>query len=66
MLMLEGILDKYNLILDKAYDGESAYQKILQDQLRKAKGCQGYKLVILDNEMPLMSGIEVAIKLRQG
>jgi CheY-like chemotaxis protein len=57
ILSLETFLEGQGLSVDKAYDGESAYQKILNDQRKKTTSGKGFKLAILDNEMPLMSGL---------
>ncbi|CDW88663.1 pas pac sensor hybrid histidine kinase [Stylonychia lemnae] len=66
LLSLEGLLEQQGVQVDKAFDGESAYLKVLSDQKRRFNTGRGYKLIILDNEMPLMSGLQVAIKIRQG
>eukprot|EP00347_Sterkiella_histriomuscorum_P007148 403350083 len=66
LMSLEVMLEQHGLTVDKAFDGESAYQKILSDQKKRNNSGRGYKLIILDNEMPLMSGLQVAIKVRQG
>jgi len=63
-LSLEGILEELGVLVDKAYDGEDAYQKVVDAQNRTCEQHGSYKLVILDNEMPIKSGYEVATMIR--
>ncbi len=61
VIALEGILVKYGAqYIEKAYDGEMALAKILENQNR-ANNCpyhkgRNYRFVFLDNQMPIKSG----------
>jgi DNA-binding response OmpR family regulator len=51
-----------NIKVDKAYDGEEAMQKIYKNQSKffTCLNHRSYQLVILDNDMPIKSGVMVA------
>jgi DNA-binding response OmpR family regulator len=65
---LQEILLQMNIKVDKAYDGEEAMQKINLNQ-SKSLTCPShkpYQLVILDNDMPIKSGVVVAQEIKAG
>mmetsp|Transcript_16867 Transcript_16867/g.16124 ORF Transcript_16867/g.16124 Transcript_16867/m.16124 type:complete len:114 (+) Transcript_16867:1899-2240(+) len=65
IISIEGILERFDLTIDKAFDGQAVLDRLQEDM---AKGCQcpPYQLLILDNTMPNKSGIQVAQEIRQG
>eukprot|EP00347_Sterkiella_histriomuscorum_P011293 403373008 len=70
IIALEGMLNIQGILnIDKAYDGRDAFQKFTNNF--NAISCNNpelhnpYQLVMLDNQMPLLTGIEVAQKIRE-
>jgi CheY-like chemotaxis protein len=64
IMTLEGLLDFNNVDCSKAYDGQSAIDKLNDSMAKKCLNHKNIKLLILDNSMPIMSGIEVATVVR--
>src|SRR3569833_1837495 len=62
VMSIEGIINTFNLSIDKCYDGQSALDWISKSILTKQPP---YKLVILDNQMPNKTGIQVATEIKQ-
>eukprot|EP00347_Sterkiella_histriomuscorum_P008792 403343733 len=67
---IKGMLNQQGITnIDKAYDGRDAFQKFTNNF--NAISCNNpefhnpYQLVMLDNQMPLLTGIEVAQKIRE-
>lgn len=66
IISIEGLMNSFGLKIDKAYDGQTALDKLDKEI---AKGCYDThnfnKLIILDNSMPNKSGIQVAYEIRK-
>ncbi|CDW71598.1 multi-sensor hybrid histidine kinase [Stylonychia lemnae] len=86
IVILEGMLNSLGIYkIDKAFNGQDAYEKVLQDikssrqfdgrmfsnqqsNFQQSNSCpshENYKVIFLDNNMPILSGIEVARKIRE-
>ena len=62
LLMMNGIQS-----IDRVFNGEEALLKIMENVKRgncQSDDHQTYKLVILDNKMPILSGIETGKRIR--
>jgi CheY-like chemotaxis protein len=67
LIALEGLLQSFGVkSAAKAYNGKDALAKLEQNYQRQCSSFnhQGYRLVILDNNMPVMNGIEAASRIR--
>ena len=59
------ILKKFGFIVDSAYNGEQAIQKVLQRQENPCSStCKQYKLIFMDCSMPILDGFEATKRLR--
>ena len=63
-LSLELILRKFNLKCQKANHGREAIE-IMKAFKKCSHCCNGYRLVFMDYQMPIMDGVETTIKLRE-
>lgn len=60
LIALEGLLGQLNVRTSKVYDGQAAIEAINRDLNKSCQQHDTFKLVILDCEMPQLTGIEVA------
>eukprot|EP00347_Sterkiella_histriomuscorum_P020188 403338764 len=69
IIALEGLINQIHIgPIDTAFNGRDAYAKFEINYINYQQTCkdhQAYKLVILDNQMPFLRGIEVAKKIRE-
>eukprot|EP00347_Sterkiella_histriomuscorum_P007464 403348815 len=69
IMALQGLIDQIQTgPIDKAFNGRDALSKFQQNYNGSKQNCnchQAYKLVILDNQMPFLKGIEVAKYIRE-
>eukprot|EP00347_Sterkiella_histriomuscorum_P000322 403376324 len=66
LMALQGLLKQLNIDkVDQCFNGKQAIEKILQNQKRHCLHHQSYDLIITDNQMPVMSGIEATKELRK-
>eukprot|EP00347_Sterkiella_histriomuscorum_P017889 403347588 len=68
LIVLEGLLNQLGIFdIDKCFNGQEARQNILDNQQPNfiCKEHQQYKLVITDNNMPIMTGIQFAKQIRE-
>ena len=63
-LSLELILRKFNLKCQKANHGREAIE-IMKAFKKCSHCCNGYRLVFMDYQMPIMDGVETTTKLRE-
>eukprot|EP00347_Sterkiella_histriomuscorum_P008673 403344196 len=62
----EGLLNQFDVDkVDQCYNGKQAIEKIIQNQEKICPNHKPYELIITDNQMPVMNGIEATIKLRK-
>ena len=65
IMAIENLLECFKMECDSVYNGQGVLDFLNQDAIKKCQNeHQIYKLIILDNQMPDLSGIEVAIKIR--
>eukprot|EP00347_Sterkiella_histriomuscorum_P002912 403366314 len=69
IIALEGLINQAHIgAIDKAFNGRDALSKFELNYKGFQKNCtdhKAYKLVILDNQMPFLKGIEVGRKIRE-
>eukprot|EP00347_Sterkiella_histriomuscorum_P002987 403366034 len=69
VMALQGLIDQIHTgPIDKAFNGRDALSKFEQNHKASKQNCnyhQAYKLVVLDNQMPFLRGIEVAKNIRE-
>lgn len=63
-LSLELILKKFNLKCQKANHGREAVE-IMKTFKKCSRGCNGYRLIFMDYQMPIMDGVETTKILRE-
>ena len=64
LLSAEVILKKIGFKIQKAFDGMEAIEKVIEKFKEKCNpSCQGFKLILMDYNMPVMGGIEATKKL---
>jgi CheY-like chemotaxis protein len=56
LISLEGILNLKGVSADKVYNGPDALSKLREEKFMNCIKHHSYKLLIIDMEMPLMSG----------
>ncbi len=63
LFVLQNYLKSLRLVADEALNGLEAINKVMQ----KAKNpcCRGYKLVVMDLNMPLMGGVEATQVIKE-
>eukprot|EP00347_Sterkiella_histriomuscorum_P013223 403365539 len=65
LIALQGLLKQYNIDkVDQCYNGKQAIDKILINQHESCFNHQPYDLIIMDNQMPVLNGIDATLKLR--
>eukprot|EP00347_Sterkiella_histriomuscorum_P004818 403358973 len=69
IIALEGLINQIHIgSIDTVFNGRDAYAKFEINYINYQQSCNdhhAYKLVILDNQMPFLRGIEVAKKIRE-
>eukprot|EP00347_Sterkiella_histriomuscorum_P013635 403363966 len=66
LIALQGLLNQFDVDkVDQCYNGKQAIEKIIQNQEKICPNHKPYELIITDNQMPVMNGIEATIKLRK-
>lgn len=70
IIALEGILQQYNVSsIDRAFNGQEALQKFERNLSGGSVSCGSrhvpYKLFLLDKNMPVLDGIDCAIRIRE-
>lgn len=65
LLSLEMMLRTFNLKCCKLMSGRKAIETLLENSSCGRNNCKKFKLIFLDYQMPLMDGIETAIKIRE-
>lgn len=59
------IIKRMGLECDYATNGKQGYQKVIDRYIDRCQNCmEGYKLVFMDIEMPIMNGIKAAESIR--
>jgi len=64
LMILERFLSKTGLQCDQAFNGKSALE-LIQKRVRECQICNGYKVIFLDINMPLMNGIQAMQKISE-
>lgn len=66
-MALEGLLEQHGVTgVDKCFNGRDALSKIFANYANPCSESHApYKIVILDNRMPLLSGEEAAKQIRR-
>eukprot|EP00347_Sterkiella_histriomuscorum_P022404 403338613 len=65
LMALEGLLRQLKVDkVDQCFNGKQALEKILENQRKSCLHHQSYDLIITDNQMPVMSGIQLTKELR--
>ncbi|CDW85931.1 sensor kinase [Stylonychia lemnae] len=65
LIALQGLLNQYHIDkVDKCYNGKQAVEKIKVNFEKQCVGHQSYELVIIDNQMPVMNGIDACKEIR--
>ena len=68
LIVLEGLLEKINIPnVDKTFNGKEALDLIkrnIEPRHLWGQAHQPYKLVMTDNQMPILSGVETAKELK--
>ncbi|CDW80514.1 sensor kinase [Stylonychia lemnae] len=65
LITLQGLLDQYSIDkVDKCYNGKQAVEKIKENFDKHCLSHQSYELVIIDNQMPVMNGIDACKEIR--
>ncbi|CDW91215.1 periplasmic sensor hybrid histidine kinase [Stylonychia lemnae] len=68
LIALEGLLNQLEIEdIDKSYNGLEAITKIQANSTNKCRSNnhQGYQLIITDNQMPVMNGLEMARQIQE-
>lgn len=60
LLSIKTIMSSFNLKCSKAANGQEAIQKILERKPCPEFKCQGFRIIFMDYQMPLMDGVETA------
>ena len=67
-MALEGLFNMRDITgIDKAYNGQEALNKLEKNHKEpkcKSKNHKTYELIILDNNMPILTGVATAKKIR--
>lgn len=65
VISLEGILDQWEISCDKVYDGQSVIEIITKNASMPCHNHKPYNLLLIDNSMPVKSGIEVVKEIKE-
>ena len=70
LIALEGLLQQLNVgDIEKSFHGKEAIGKIESNLITGAKSCgphhQPYRLIMLDKNMPIMDGVDVAVTFKK-
>lgn len=57
LIVLEGLINLYDVKVDKVCDGQALIDELLANSIKKCFNHKPYTLVILDNQMPYLTGI---------
>ena len=63
LLSLETILNSLNIKCTTVFDGKEAIKKLLEMTECIDLKCQGYKIIFMDYQMPIMDGVESTKKI---
>lgn len=61
-MLIRILLEEFGLSLDIANDGKEAYEMYESNQISNDRS---YDLILMDNQMPVMNGIDSAYKIRE-
>ncbi len=50
--------------IDKAFNGQEALNKLTSKKRECGRSHQAFKIIILDNNMPILTGVETAKRIR--
>jgi len=64
--VLQTLLKSFQIKADTAFDGKEAVEKaIAKSKSKKSCGCQGYRMIFMDYNMPIMDGCTATSELKR-
>eukprot|EP00347_Sterkiella_histriomuscorum_P012315 403369061 len=66
LLAIKGLLSQLKIDkVEQCYNGQQALEKVLKNQEMTCMNHRPYDLIIIDNQMPVMNGIEATQRMKQ-